>query len=116
MGDDEEADMEEYGGAYDEEEDDEFDDDFEGEFAVPVPDLKDNAWVWQLLILSFSLGVCSCLCYYATKMRPSRGQFDFYHWKQNSAYAQVGLDEDTQDISALDEENMINQSVIDESD
>merc|ERR1712228_1065720 len=54
--------------------------------------LPNNAWVWQLLILSFSLGVCSCLCYYATKVKPSaRGSFDFEHNKKGN-YSKVGVE------------------------
>merc|ERR1712228_343515 len=54
--------------------------------------LPNNAWVWQLLILSFSLGVCSCLCYYATKVKPSRrGQFDFGHNKKGN-YSKVDFE------------------------
>merc|ERR1712087_647258 len=53
--------------------------------------LQNNAWVWQLLILSFSLGVCSCLCYYATKVKPSNGKYDFEHNKKGN-YAKVSFE------------------------
>merc|ERR1712113_975342 len=55
--------------------------------------MENNAWVWQLLILSFSLGVCSCLCYYATKVKPSNsknGRYDFRH-SHRGKYSQVGV-------------------------
>eukprot|EP01084_Bolivina_argentea_P272877 464711_1 len=52
--------------------------------------IENNAWVWQLLILSFSLGVCSCLCYYATKVKPSNGKYDFRHHR--GKYSQVGVE------------------------
>merc|ERR1712151_698216 len=74
-----------------------------------------NAWVWKLLILSFALGVCSCLCYYATKVRPSGGKkrYDFGHGRHGK-YSQVGL-ESAQ--SAYDHDDIIDhQSVIDQSD
>merc|ERR1712233_44725 len=56
-----------------------------------VDNLENNAWVWQLLILSFSLGVCSCLCYYATKVKPSRGVYDFSHG-QKGKYSKVSFE------------------------
>jgi len=76
-------------------------------------DLQDNAWVWKLLILSFALGVCSCLCYYATKIRPRGGRYDFGHGR-NGKYIQVGLDSAQ---SAYDHDDIIDQqSVIEQSD
>merc|ERR1719229_545943 len=74
-------------------------------------DLQDNAWVWKLLILSFALGVCSCLCYYATKVKPAAGKrYDFGHGRHGK-YSQVGLD------SAYDHDDIIDQrSVIEQTD
>merc|ERR1719334_684031 len=74
-------------------------------------DLQDNAWVWKLLILSFALGVCSCLCYYATKVKPAAGKrYDFGHGRHGK-YSQVGLD------SAYDYDDIIDQrSVIEQTD
>merc|ERR1712130_281596 len=74
--------------------------------------LPNNAWVWQLLILSFSLGVCSCLCYYATKVRPlPNGKFDFGHNKKGN-YSKVDFESahsayDHDDVIASDHESDI---------
>merc|ERR1712141_661908 len=75
-------------------------------------DLQDNAWVWKLLILSFALGVCSCLCYYATKVRPAGTRYDFGHVHRGK-YAQVGLDSAH---SAYDDIIIDQQFVSDQSD
>eukprot|EP01083_Nonionella_stella_P068705 182630_1 len=97
--------------AYD---DDSYDTDGDMEPRV-VPDLHNNAWVWQLLILSFSLGVCSCLCYYATKIKPTNGVYDFSHYRHKAAYSKVSFESG---ISAYDHDDIIehpSQSDIEQS-
>ncbi len=97
---------------YNEEDDDYYDneDDFyadsdEEEYIENIANLENNAWVWQLLILSFSLGVCSCLCYYATKVKPSGGSsYDFRH--QKGKYNKVSFESAH---SAYDHDDIIDQ-------
>jgi len=88
--------------AYDDEEHVFVDDD-------PLDKLPNNAWVWQLLILSFSVGVCSCLCYYATKVKLSsqKGRFDFAHGQKKGSYSKVKFEESGQ--SAYDHDDVIHQ-------
>ena len=105
----------EYDNVYDEDVYDDYDDEEEEEEEsafvavngdVTMNNLPNNAWVWQLLILSFSLGVCSCLCYYATKVNPSRrGSYDFEHNKKGN-YSKVSFESAN---SAYDHSDVIDQ-------
>jgi len=87
---DDEQSSREYADAFDDEDDE---DDAYLSRERMVNNIPNNAWVWQLLILSFTLGVCSCLCYYATKISPSSGKYDFFHRgraRYSKVYAESG--------------------------
>merc|ERR1712152_122597 len=95
--------------AFDDDEYDEYDELTDQDTKI-VNNVENNAWVWQLLILSFSLGVCSCLCYYATKVKPSNGkmgQYDFRH-QQRGKYSKVQFESGH---SAYDHDDIIDQQL-----